>query len=312
MPIAAGFSQWLGFAEETTWGTPVSATDWHRIVSIDWANRGTQTVGNRGLGRLFRSKIRNRLKRASGSFALDLQYEGAERLFKHFFGGYSFATSTHTFTPSTTRQTGLTLEVNYSPVHKMTFAGAKLNSCAFAITNDVLGVTFSGTSEMGATSAAGSLPTFTAGNSPDICGLEESPGSLAVTMSGGAKDVTGIDIQMSLPHTEDREALGNDEMLEPVISDIMSVSGTVTRELEDTDFTSDFIADASNPMVITYTSATSGYSLVLTLADLIFGEVNQPIDGAGPVTESIPFVARGDGSGNFLTLALENTRATVA
>lgn len=320
-PIGAGFQSFIGMADESVYGTPVAPTNWLRMVSTDWGLKATQTVGNRGLGRLFRSCIRNRLKRSGGSIAFDFGYEGFERMFRQFLGGYSHAVvgttgHLHTFTPSTTRQVGMTLQVHQG-INRMQYPGCKLTGMNLSYTNEVLSGSFSGVGQVGATGSVG-VPTFS--TAPCIMPLQEVSAGLSITVGGSPINITSMDVQMALPHTEGREYLGSDLMKEPVISDVLAVTGTIQREHEDTStFISPWLADTAAAVVVTIeddttiagSSPATKYKLVLTLNEVIWGEVNLPVDGPGPIIESIPFIARADSSGNLLSLALTNGAATL-
>lgn len=115
MATAFGTNAWMGFAEESTFKTPVAATKWLNIT--EEALKGEHsfiskpTLASPSASQKTRSK-----KNVSGTVKANLGYEGFERIFKHALGSVASAdvgdTYSHTFTLATALPTGLTVEIN--------------------------------------------------------------------------------------------------------------------------------------------------------------------------------------------------------
>jgi hypothetical protein len=155
---------------------------------------------------------------------------------------------------------------------------------------------------------AASAQTFP--SAPDVNALENTNG-LVVQLDAGAFTATQVEINCGFPHTEDRESLGTRDILEPLISDLFVVSGTVEREVEDNALANKFINNAVGALDLKYTSdefitGSTEFTLQALLDEVVFGEAKGPTDGPGAITESIPFTARVPASGDFFKLILEN------
>lgn len=116
--MATGFGSncWLGFAEESTYGTPVSPT---KFIEITEDNiQGKQSLISIPTLRSPSQAQRTLSKKSvEGSFKCSLGYSGFERLIKHALGtnnttGPASSIYTHTCSLSTALPTGLTLHVN--------------------------------------------------------------------------------------------------------------------------------------------------------------------------------------------------------
>lgn len=114
MATGFGSNAWLGFAEESTYGTYVSPTKFLEITEENvigeqsWIPKNTLRSASQS------QKVRSK-KNVSGSFKANLGFTGFERIFKHALG--SSATTgagpyTHTASLASALPVGLSLHVN--------------------------------------------------------------------------------------------------------------------------------------------------------------------------------------------------------
>ena len=114
MSLAQGFNTWIGIAEESTFGTPVTATQFYEIFSESLRYERKLNVvpllGHRSQRRTVASKTN-----VSGGVKLPLLWNGAEKFIKHAMGSVVTTGTnpyTHTFALAAALPTGLTVEVN--------------------------------------------------------------------------------------------------------------------------------------------------------------------------------------------------------
>jgi hypothetical protein len=270
--------------------------------------------------------MRNRLERTEGSFTIDPQYEGAELLWLHLCGGIDAVSGpvdttafTHVFTPSTARQVGLTGRFNEGAGPLMTpITGIKLAGVTLNLSNENLEAVFNGIGLVHAASVALETPTYP--SAPDVVAIDGVVGTdgLIAThadIGGGTPlplNVKSATINFALPLSTDREYLGDPVMKETVPTDIMAVSGSLTREFEDQVFADYFRLRTHRELNFNYQSeqvivgaTTSQYELKFKLFEVLFGSARGAVDGGGVMTETIPFVAMVSGS-DFYSITAVN------
>lgn len=321
-----GLASFLAMVTESVYGTdPASGYVYHRFVGgSGWNPTAEPTRGNRGLGRLGASSMKNRLERSEGTLVIDPQYEGLELLLLHFCGGvdnYTVDTPVagayeHIFKPSTTRQVGLTAHMN-EDISMTAITGVKLGSLGAVFSNENLELTFGGTALVHAASTTVDTPTYP--TAPDVLALEGTPGTdgLVVTLEdvgGGSPatlNVSEVSVDFALPLSGDREYLGDPAMQETVPTDIMAVTGSISREFEDDTFADLFRLRTAKELHLKYqsTSMITGatpYDLELKLYSIILQGGRPTIEGGGVLPESIPFTAFVTGA-NFFDWTIHNS-----
>ena len=321
-----GLASFFSMVTESVYGTdPASGYDYHSLVGgSGWKPAAEVTRGNRGMGRLGASSMVNRLERSEGTIVIDPQYEGMELLLLHFCGGvdtYGVDTPVasayeHVFTPSTTRQVGMTLHMNEG-ISMTAITGVKLGTLGAIFSNENLQLTFGGIGQVHAASAGVETPTYP--TAPDVLALEGTPGTdgLVVTLedvgggSPAALNASEVSVDFSLPLSSDREYLGNPVMQETVPTDIMTVTGSITREFEDDTFADLFRLRTAKQLSMKYQSTsfitgTTPYDLELLLYNITFQSGRPDIPGGGVLPESIPFTASVTGA-NFFAWTIHNS-----
>lgn len=116
MPLAQKHNAWVGWSEESTFGTPVTATKFAELKSeaLKWERKRNVVplLGHASQRRTVAGKIN-----VGGSIVSPFLWEGFEQWLKHAFGsvgttGPSGGLYTHTFSLAAALPTGLTVEVN--------------------------------------------------------------------------------------------------------------------------------------------------------------------------------------------------------
>ena len=299
---AVGLKSFIGFVTESVYGTdPGSGYKYNRLVSQSILPTAEMTRGNRGLGRLGPSSLRNRVKRNEGDIVIDPQYEGIEVLYLHFFGGVDTVLAgtpvggnTHTMILSPNRKVGLTLHLNQD-ITKAVVTGGKLTSLEWNLTNENLEAKFG---VVGRVHSEATLDTPTYPTAPDILALDNTPGTygLFASLDASPLNISSARITCDFPYQTGREYLGYDIMQEPLPNDICRIKGELSREFEDTTFSTKWIANTVGALVFEYKSSTiiSGtarYNHKITLSEVTFGSARAPIENGGVMVEKIPFEA---------------------
>lgn len=132
--MAAGFGTdaWLGFAEESTYGTYVPATKFIEITeeSIECER---SIISRPSLRTPSVTSVVQGKTSVSGSFKCQLGYEGFDRLIKHTLGGTPTTTGTgpytHSYTPTSALPTGLSFHLNRSAASVGTGSAFKFMGC---------------------------------------------------------------------------------------------------------------------------------------------------------------------------------------
>lgn len=116
MAVGFGTNAWLGYGEESTYGTAVSTTKYAEIMEESIGGKqsviGIETLRSASKSQTTKSKLS-----VEGSVKMALGYEGYERLLKHALGsnattGPALSVYTHEITLASALPTGLTLVVN--------------------------------------------------------------------------------------------------------------------------------------------------------------------------------------------------------
>lgn len=232
MPIPGlGILSYIGWAPESTWGTPLTRTKYSELVSENLQLRTNptfpQSFRNMSKRRVFEGK-----RFCEGDFSVELHYAGFEQLLKQLFdtvspttGPTSTTVYTHTFIPALTLLPGLSVEVERD-VQAFLYEGAKIHQAKFAIEADkILMATFSIYAE-DETQVSASTPTYPA----------ESPilfSHIVAKLDTVAFDCVAFEFTINKNLTSDRRKLGTKLIKEPCRNGLATVSGTATIEFED-------------------------------------------------------------------------------
>jgi hypothetical protein len=310
--MATGIDTQVGFADETTPGTPVTPTLFLPVIDEQMTNK-VDHIDSKSIiagQRLLRSTQWAAGKQdPSGAVNLELQQRNLSLILKHMFGAQVVAgAGPYTHTASFVSKSGkaFTLEVgkpSLAGVKKFTYAGCKTKG--WTIEAD-----------------AGAIATL----SLDIVAMSETvvdgvpttasyPGTLTkpFVFQNGSLTVAGSDpglvkklsLKATTPMDDGRFGLGSVNRREPLENDLVDVVCTIDTEFTDLTQYSVYTGATEVAMVLNFTSGSN--SLVITANVRADGATPQG-SGRGILTQSIPFKVIGsttDASG--LTAVLTNS-----
>ncbi len=236
MSNAFGFNGFVGFAEESTWGTPVSATSFIEILEsnmkLNQSRQFKKTLGSASQRRSVPSK-----RNVSGSVKLPAIYQGSEFLFKHLMGSVSSAqigvtgVYRHTFALAAALPTGLTVVQNPDATGLgltacEQFSGCQISKCTLSQSLEnflELSFDFEGKDKA---LIAKPTPTF-----PTFYGIQfDQLGTF--TLGGTTVNAEMVEISFEQALNTDRFKLGSVLRKGLQRSDVRKVTGKITLEFE--------------------------------------------------------------------------------
>jgi hypothetical protein len=152
MPYGSGLSGQIGFAAESTWGTPVTVTRFleHLDEDLNWEPTWLDSAGIKA-GQAYKRVTRTKQSRftVGGGFALEACDKGFGLLLKHMLGSSATATQIaattayrQTHTPAIKTGLGLTVQVGRpqtdGTVKPFTYEGVKIPSWEFSCSDGEL------------------------------------------------------------------------------------------------------------------------------------------------------------------------------
>lgn len=313
-----GANAWLGFAEESAWGTWLASTGFYKLAAGETLRLNRNYFNDPSLGGASIEDIFPGTEAAGGDIPLPVRYEGLEKLFKHLIGSVATVDNTdgsytHTFSPADTLPGSLSLEVyrDMPSTKSFQYAGCLLTKAVFRIERDnplMLGLTAFGQGEEMDTKGTPSYPSAT------LC----IPSQLTVSKTGfsGAVDVLSGQLELNNPVEEDRFDLAVGGVLkEPQRSDKRSVLGTIEGEFSEEAQYTDF-ADGT-PGMLTYkwegATISAGPSKYTLQIDVYCKMTSRPptVSSAGSVKMTTGFQGFKDGTDLDFKLTLTNTIVSV-
>jgi tail tube protein len=323
MPQGFGRNSFVGWDQETTWGTPVAAAKFAELVS-----EGIETVRDRVARPVVRdldereANLYDALFGARGPFAIELNYAGLLRLFEHLFGDSSVSTVvteasvrwTHTITLKDTLMSGkgLSLHVNRDvdagSTPQLRVAGYKLNRATFSFAPDRNGqVEFEGAGKDAALIASVS-PTFPS-TASYVAGHQ-----LIVEIDDVARPVDSIELTLDNGMDLEKRIVGSKNIDQPVRSDTRrSISGTLTMDALQADW-SKLDAGTLFKLELLHTGPTLGagtFRMDFTALKCLVTGNPFTISGPGIVKSVLPFKALKPTAGELLSLVIVNNESAV-
>jgi len=324
MPGGFGRNSFVGWAQESPWGTAAAASKFAELIS-----EGIETVRDRVARPVVRDlderegNTYDRLFGARGPFAVELNYGGLLRLFEHLFGDSSVSTVlletaiswTHTITLKDTVMTGkgLSLHVNRDvdagSTPQLRVAGYKVNQATFSLSPEQNGrVEFDGAGKDASIIAAVS-PTF-----PSITTYVAGH-QLAVEIDDVARAVDSIELTVNNGLDLEKRVVGSKTIAEPIRSDTRrAISGTITMDAVQADW-SKLDAGTLFKLELLHTGPALGanaYRMDFTLLKCLVSGNPFTISGPGVVKSVVPFRAQKPTAGELLSLVVVNNESVVA
>jgi hypothetical protein len=324
MPPGFGRNSFVGWAEETTWGTGVAATKFAELIS-----ESVETVRQRDPRPVVRDlderegNFYDTLFGVRGPFAIELNYGGMLRLFEHLLGDASISTVvteasvrwTHTGTLKDTLMTGKGLslhvhrDVDAGSTPQYRAAGYKVDSAAFSFSPERNSqVEFDGAGKDVSAIAAVS-PTFPS-TATYVAGHQ-----CVVEIDDVVRAVDSVTINVKNGMDLDKRVLGSKNIAEPVRSDTRRmIEGEIVVDALQADW-SKLDAGTLFKLEVLNTGPTLGagtYRMDFTLLKCLVTGNPFTISGPGIVKSTIPFKALKPTAGELLSIAIVNNEATVA
>lgn len=323
MPQGFGRNSFVGWDEESTWGTGVAAAKFAELVS-----EGIETVRDRQARQVVRDlyeregNMYDALFGVKGPFAVEANYGGLLRLFEHLFGdasGSSVATepgvrNTHTFVLKDTPMTGKGLslhvhrDVDVGSTPQLRAVGFKLNSATFSMAPDRnMQIEFEGAGKDASLIAAVS-PTF-----PSIATyVAGHQGS--VEFDDVVRKVDAVDLTVDRALDLEKRVIGSKNIDEPIQSDArVMVTGTITVDALQADW-SKLDAGTLFKLELLHTGPTLGagnYRLDLTALKCLVTGNPFVVESPGIVKSEIPFKVLKPTAGEMLTLVVVNAESAI-
>jgi len=298
----------LGLAEETTWGTPVSRTNWRPLISAGLARTEEKVPRPHLLSSAGSAMRRNHYTQASqagGAFSVECTFDNVGMFLKNLMGAAATTGAgpfVHTYTLAQALPTGLTMEFNRGTGTSEVLEGCKLNSGTLAVSSG--GVMTLDCDVIAQTSTArgtAGTPSYGANQRPI---LHSHAGQF--TFNSVAYDLVDFSITVNNSLAR-RQLLGSALTKEPKRSDFQSVEVSVTVEVEDALYAA-LLADTQGDATISFTNGAQVFAF--TCQNAYLSAATDPVSDANIVSQSLTFVCESDGTDEGLSIAVTNDNSS--
>ena len=320
----------LGFAPETTYGTYVAPSKFPQgMLKADPKYNPTRVQG-KGLagGRLLDldDQYVEVGKDASGSVELEVHSKSFGLILQHLMGGSAVpvqqaATTAYlqTHVLGSTLGKSLTVQAGISQagglVRPYTFLGAKIKSAEFSCGVDDLLTCKVEVNARDLTEAQTlAAPSYLTGVRPfSFIDMGFKLGTFGA--EAAVQGVTKMVVKIERPLYDGRYANNAGLKSEPIVNDVLSVSGTIDADfLDKTVFVDRFIANTGTSLVWEFVgpiiASTFAQTFRIRLPRVRFAGDTPTIDGADVTKVSIPFEAKFDGT-NYPSIEYMSTDVAV-
>lgn len=320
----------LGFAEESTYGTPVTPTRFLEFTTESLERRqNVQSSEGIRSGRRYGGQGRRITRNdAGGSITFEVAQAGFGKFFEHLLGAVSTSQPDaandptvyeHVFTPGTLTGKSLTLQKGVDTpsgtVEPFTYPGSKIVSADFSNDQDgllMLDLEFDAQQEETTTALA--TASYTA---PTIFTYAEGTLEVDDVVKANVRSVGSLQVVNNL-QTE-RYFLGNSgQKVEPINVPFDELSGTLDVEFQNTtDFYDLFAADTAAKLELFYVggaipggTGSFDYELHITIDDVRFEGETPKIGGPELVFQNIPYVGLDNASGDTINILYRTDDST--
>jgi hypothetical protein len=321
MALYLGRESFVGFGEESTWGTAVSRTRWARVlpgglgIRRDRPKIPVPDLGTSGATYVPRQFFVER-DRVSGTLRGNASYDEQHVaiLLKHALG--QVATSgvgpyTHTLSPELALPAGLTIEKGVGPAagsdnYSEVFEGCKVNRLTLDVAfgglmtweADIVGETSGGATTRGTPTLGAAAPVYVAHHH----GATLLWNSVAYSVKS-ARYV--IDNKLA-----ERDKVGSLNTLEPQRSGPPEIVGEFTIERVSNALQAGYLAETQSDAVIVFTDPVNSYTMTWTITNALITEYDTGPDGWGPVEDRVKFTGFRDASKEGGTVVIVNANST--
>jgi hypothetical protein len=320
MPVTSpkeylGNSGFIGVAPElsTAYGTPVSATSWVPFKSETLA--GKPGFKNVPTIRQTRSEYTTKfagLYDIGGDIVLPMYPTSGMIFFAAALGKDAYATTTHTLTVSEAGLPSLTIEKNLAGVTDSGLSGpASIQMAGMVVSKYAAKLTVGAEAEATVT-FLGQQDAYIAPSTPTFL-TDTTPYSLlqisATIAAAAAPFITAIDLTID----NGAKALGTlqgSRYAALVYGGARKVEGKITTTMQDTGYLKTAFAGTYQPMVISLIQDGT-HSLVITLPNVLLGDLLQPIKMGEVMMQEIPFTAYDIPGSTDISAVMKNDIAAV-
>lgn len=343
MPTGSGLDAQLGFAAETTWGTPATPTKFVEFnsESLKFEPTFLEPTGLRPGTKYKRaSRVRQSRKSLSGDMEMEWATKGMGLLVKHMLGSalttpvvITGAAYKQVHVPGDHRGLGLTVQVgrpepSTGTIRPHTFSGCKVSSWEFALSDNAiptLKLSVDGRQEATATPLA--TPAYVTGASVfDFSQATLKLGGTATTATG-VTTVTGgtavatvvreISISGESPKAAERFGIGSGGLKsEQLENDTPTITGSLGAEFNRTELYDPFQNNAIMPLELVLTggaigATASNYLLSILMPAVKIKAAAPSVSGPDIVGMSTDFEAYSDESNPVIQITIQSDESTL-
>lgn len=301
----------LGLGVEGTWGTFEAAGEWIRIISSDLRKVRSRQVRNHLLGQSIPNAlamyVENEL--VTGSFVTEAQYHELAFLLEWAMGASATTgagpTYTHTQTLASEMPFGLSLDL----VRGTGGTSDKFEGCmcsGFSLSMSAGGgpmtATYNVIGQTNTSRTSVSTPTFSSVDAPVL--YHQVDGDFTFNSVGYKLIDWTLNVDNALGP---RIRYGSLNTLEPKRTGLMSVTSTVTLEVEDA-LVQAHIAGTQSDYTLNL-AGSSPYDMAITGHNCIVVDVSDPVNSQGILTQTVTLRHLSDGTDHGLAIAIVNNEA---
>lgn len=315
MAVALGHGAFLGFGEESTYGTEVVRSNWLRVnaasLKRDRVKQVLPDLGSYGQASSNPREFFVERDDVLGAFSFNMSYDDSTLLIlKHLLGAVATGSGppyTHTFTLASPQPTGLTIEQapGNSPgfSHGQQFVGCRLAGGTITIVPgrpvvcdiSVMGRTSAGLEVIGAPTltAPSRIYQHQAGNIT-LGGTTIALKQMVIRFDRGLQRLPEIGSLFTSAPTEER----------------ISVDIELTAAWQANKFHTNFFADTIEDLAVTFTGPSSR-AMAITAHNCLIMSTDEPSSGPGAIEQKIALKAFADSGGDQgLTIAITNSNSS--
>lgn len=309
MATGLGLSSWLGFADESVFGTYVPATKFLRCQKIglkgDHTQKTKELLGQNSIVTSFKS-----IKKVSGPIDAPVPITGIEKILRHAFGTLADAGAnpyTHTYTLALALPVGLSFHVNRDAASvgvgsAFKYFGNQISKLTLKQEIDDLLMATIDINGQDWGNLNVETPTFTAEAYFDYS-------NMTITVNAASQIVRGFEFTLDNNLATDRYQLGTRIVRGLGRNGPRHLSGKITKEFESLTEYQLFANLTAVAIVVTWTQAP--HSLVLTLPKCYFRGEDPDLDAMGPIMTTMEFDCHQNAAANDeATLVLTNATPT--
>lgn len=333
MGVGIGEQSWIGFAEESTWGTAATVTRFLELLdgSGESLNLKNNIIKSKGMRPGYHTETgANRVvssRSAGGSFKFEVKTNGMGMLLKHIMGGNAApvqqgATIAYLQTHALNRLQqgkGLTVQKQIGDaaggvIGTFTYPGSRITKAEFTTSVDnFLECSIEIDSKDEDKTIAAATPSYLSGTpfqfKQAVVKLAGSPVTTPI--------ISNVSVAIERKLATDRRGIGNNGYKSEQYEDGRpKVTGKLSSEFTDlTTFYDRFSTDAGVALVIEYTGANiaGSYNQLfrITLPEIHFTGDSPNVKDAGGVAIDVPFEAQWDGASADMTIEYISTDTAI-